>query len=83
MPGNKTNRNKTAQNATLFDSTLTAAAIRKLDPELASLTDAQLLELRDALYAFAQLSFEVYALGKYGSKCPVGLFPDSQEEPKI
>jgi hypothetical protein len=39
----------------------------KIDPELASLNDEELVELRDTLYGFAQLAFEVYAIKKHGS----------------
>lgn len=44
----------------------------KIDPELAGLSQDELIELRAALYESAQLAFEVYWSKKNGSKNPVG-----------
>lgn len=52
--------------------------MRKIDPELAHLSDTELAEVRLALYDAAQLAFEVYWGKKHGSKCPVRSFPSSE-----
>lgn len=49
--------------------------IRKIDPELANLSDIEIEELRAILYEFGQLAFEVWLHKKSGSKNPTGLFP--------
>lgn len=54
-----------------------------MNPELDELTDEELLELRDALYGFAQLGFEAYVSEKYGSKYPVWLFPINEDRSRI
>jgi hypothetical protein len=52
----------------------------KIDPQLASLNESELVELRDAMYQMAQLSFEVYMTQKHGgSKFPAGFFPPGDE----
>lgn len=48
--------------------------MRKIDPGLAGLSEADLEEIRAALYDTAQLAFEVYWSKKHGSKHPVGSF---------
>ena len=62
---------------------LSTEQMLKIDPELASLTEEELFELRDTLYGFAQLAFEVFYARKHGSKCPVGLFPPEEERDKV
>lgn len=55
----------------------------KIDPELADMNEADLLELRTALYEHAQLAFETYWTKKYGSKNPTGLLPNQSKNAKI
>ena len=62
---------------------LSLAKMRKIDPSLKDVPDAELEQIRDALSQYAQLAFEVYWTKKSGSKCPVGLFPIKEEGPKI
>ncbi len=45
----------------------------QIDPELSSLPETELVEIREALYESAQLAFDVYWSRKHGSKYPVGL----------
>jgi hypothetical protein len=52
----------------------------KIDPELSSLSESELEELRSSLYRFAQLAFEVYWTKKHGSKNPVRLFPSLEDK---
>ena len=54
--------------------------IRQLEPRLAERSDSELEELRDGLYDVAQLAFEVWWTEKHGSKNPIGLLPQENEE---
>lgn len=59
---------------------LTLLELRKIDPELANLTDDELTALRADLYQTAQLAFDKWWTEKSGSKNPVGSSP---EEPEV
>jgi len=50
---------------------LTLEKIRKIDPSLASLSDAEVLEIRDQLYELGQLAFSIWWVKKNGSKDPI------------
>ncbi len=50
---------------------LSLEKIRKIDPELSSLSDTELLEIEGALYAMGQLAFDVWWTRKNGSKNPI------------
>lgn len=62
---------------------LTLQKIRQIDPKLANKSDAELEDLRLALYNTAQLSFDIWWAQKQGSKNPVGLFPDLKVGAKL
>ena len=46
--------------------------IRKVDPELADISDAELEEVRATLYELGRLAYDVQVFEKSGSKNPVG-----------
>jgi len=48
--------------------------MRKIDPQLETLSDAEVEELRASFYEIAQLTFDVW-WEKNGSKNPVSAFP--------
>ncbi len=54
---------------------ITVEQMKKIDPDLADMSEIELEELRDALYESAQLAFDVYWAKKNGSKNPVGSLP--------
>lgn len=56
---------------------LSLEQIRKIDPALADIPDAELEQIRDAYYAAAQLAFDVRAERKSGSKNPVRLLTET------
>jgi hypothetical protein len=62
---------------------LTLEQMRKIDPELGHLSDAELEQIRLALYDAVQLAHEVYVGKKYGSKCPVRSFPPFEIKSKL
>lgn len=59
---------------------LSVEQMLKIDPELADLSEADLIELQSSLYETAQLAFDVYWTRKHGSKNPVGSFPSLGQE---
>jgi hypothetical protein len=59
---------------------LTTEQMLRIDPELSSLTEDELEELRDALYETAQLGFDIYWSRKHGSKNPTGLLTSEAKE---
>jgi hypothetical protein len=62
---------------------LTPAQMRKIDPELAKLSDAELEGIRATLYEMADLAFDVWWQEKGGSKSPVGSFHSPEKESKL
>ena len=54
---------------------LTTQQMLKIDPELATLSEAELEQLRADMYGMAQLGFDIWWTRKSGSKSPVGSFP--------
>ena len=52
---------------------LTLEKLRKIDPNLAQMSDGDLEALRGALYETAQLAFDAYWEKEDDSKYPVGL----------
>ena len=62
---------------------LTLEQMLRIDPELASLTEEELEELRSALYETAQLGFDIYWSEKSGSKNPTGSLTDEDNSSKI
>lgn len=54
--------------------------LRKIDPDLANLSDEQLTAIRADLYQTTQLAFEVWWLEKSGSKFPVRSSPSSEND---
>jgi len=48
------------------------AALKKIDPELAKLSDKDALEIRDLLYRMAELAMKNYYEDKNVSKYPTG-----------
>ena len=58
---------------------LSVEQMRKVDPELASLSDSELEALRSDLYETAQLAFDVWWTEKSGSKNPVRLLPTAED----
>lgn len=56
---------------------LSVEELKKIDPDLAGLTDAELEEVRAELYAVGQLAFDVWWTEESGSKNPVGSLPNS------
>ena len=57
--------------------------LRKIDPDVAHLTDDELIKIRQSFYDFGQLIFEDWQEQKFGSKYPIGSFPDKQDQRKI
>ena len=53
--------------------------LRKVAPKFSGASDKELEAVRQALYAMAQLAYEVRHGGRGGSKNPVGLFPAQDE----
>lgn len=63
---------------------LSIEALRKIDPsETLNFTDEELEAIRKSFYEFGQLIFEDWHEQKFGSKSPVGLLTNKQEEYKI
>lgn len=58
---------------------LTPEKIKKLTPELADMSEEEILEIRQALYDMAQLAFDVRRYRKGGSKNPIGSFTQPEE----
>lgn len=56
---------------------------RKVDPAIKDLPDEEVARLRDALYGFGQLAFEVWQSEKFGSKNPVRSLPIKTNKHKI
>ncbi|HXF29742.1 MAG TPA: hypothetical protein VN457_07820 [Chlamydiales bacterium] len=52
----------------------------KIDPELVTLSEGELEEVRTAFYDAAQLAFDVYWAKKHGSKNPRGLLTSNTED---
>lgn len=46
---------------------------RKIDPSLSARTDAEILEIRDQLYAVAEMAYEEWRKIKQSSKIPRGV----------
>lgn len=57
--------------------------LRRIDPEVAHLTDEELFEIRQSFYDFGELMFEDWKDQKFGSKNPIGLFPLNDTESKL
>ena len=58
---------------------ISLAKIRKIDPEVASLTDDELEKVRQSFYDFGQLIFEDWKEQKFGSKYPIRPFHEKQD----
>jgi len=50
---------------------------RKIEPELQSLTDEEVLDILNDMYGLGQLAFEKWAKEKAGSKNPQWVLPNS------
>lgn len=57
---------------------ISLARLRKIDPEVISLTDKELEAVRESFYELGNLIFEDWCEQKFGSKHPVG---DNNNEP--
>ncbi len=57
--------------------------LRKIDPEMAHLSDEEIINIRQSFYEFGQLIFEDWYDQKFGSKNPVGLLTNQTEGNKI
>ena len=57
--------------------------LRKIEPDIAQLTDSELEEIRQSFYDFGQLIFEDWLEQKFGSKYPIGSFTNEQDKSKI
>jgi hypothetical protein len=62
---------------------LSLEEIRKIEPELAAMSDSDLELLRADLYETAQISFDLWREEKTDSKNPVWSFPKLGEEHKL
>ena len=62
---------------------LSPKALKKIDPELAHLSDEEIEAIRDSFYAFGQLIFEDWYKEKFGSKNPVGSLSENVKSGKI
>lgn len=52
---------------------------RKIDPELAGISDADVLALRDDFYILGGLAIERWSREKNGSRNPAWVLPDANE----
>ena len=69
-----------AERKALPGKRMTLAQCRKVAPELADLSDEELLEARDVLYELAQLAYEAWkARTNDGSKSPVGVLTPKED----
>lgn len=57
--------------------------IKKIDPNLADLSEQDLEKVTKALYDMAQLAFEVWWAEKNGSNNPTGVLTNPAEEPTL
>ena len=57
--------------------------IRKIDPELSDVSDAELEEVLATLYELGRLAYDVQQIEKSGSKNPVGSLTDETGEASI
>lgn len=64
-------------------SMISLKSLRKIDPEMAQLSDEEVKEIREFFYAFGQLIFEDWCEQKYGSKNPVRLLYESKVDSKM
>lgn len=62
---------------------LTLEQCRQIDPELNKLSDEELVKVRDALYKLGQIIFDDWRTETYGSKYPVGVLRNFEDENKI
>jgi hypothetical protein len=62
---------------------LSTKQLLKIDPSLSDLSEVELEELRNTLYSFAQLAFDVYWTKKMGSKNPIGHLPPPEKHGNI
>ena len=52
---------------------------RKIQPELAEMSDAEVTKIRELIYGLGQLVFETWNENKSDSKNPLGSLTDSTE----
>jgi hypothetical protein len=62
---------------------LGAEQLRKIDPELAHLSDDEILEIRNSLYDLGGLIFDDWLENGAVSKYPIGVLQRLQESNKI
>ena len=62
---------------------LTPEQCRQIDPELNKLSDEELTKVRDALYKLGQIIFDDWLTERHGSKYPIGVLRNSEDENKI
>lgn len=58
---------------------LSLESLKKIDPEIAHLSDDELTKIRQSFYDFGQLMFDDWYQQKFGSKNPIGSLTDKSE----
>lgn len=62
---------------------MTLAQCRKVAPELADLSDEEVLEARDAIYEYAEIVYEAWQIMRPGSKSPAGTLTSQAADGKL
>jgi hypothetical protein len=62
---------------------LTLEELRQIDPKLKELSDKELIKVRAALYKLGQIIFDDWLSENYGSKYPIGVLRNFEDENKI
>ena len=62
---------------------LSLEKMREIDPSLRDVSDAELEEVRLALYDAAKLAFDVYQAKKLGTPCPLRSLSSSEIKSKL
>ena len=58
---------------------LSVEQLRKIDPDLAHLSDDEVLRVRNTFYELGQIMYEDWEAQRGGSKNPFGVLQDSTE----
>jgi hypothetical protein len=67
----------------LFPFMVSIAQLRKIDPNLAHLSDEEISEIRDELHDLGQLIFDDWLVNSPVSKSPIGVLRRLEEANKI
>lgn len=59
---------------------LSIESLKKIDPEMAHISDDELIKIRQSFYDFGQLMFDDWCEQKFGSKYPIGSLTNNQEK---